>query len=81
LAYNPDGRSSRAGRQAFFRSDAVALLGEPGTRVAWERRHGMGIIHDLLQLIIPAVVLALIPILFILIFDIGAHLRELFGRR
>lgn len=41
----------------------------------------MDFVDDIFKLVMIPIVLALIPILFILIFDIAAHLGELFGRR
>lgn len=41
----------------------------------------MDIVQDLIKLLIFPVVLLGIPILFILIFDIAAHLGQLFGDR
>ena len=41
----------------------------------------MNVVMDLIKIVLIPLVLLVIPILFILIFDIGAHLRELFGRR
>lgn len=41
----------------------------------------MDIVRDLIKILIIPIVLIVIPILFILVFDIGAHLGELFGRR
>ncbi len=41
----------------------------------------MDIVEELIKLLLIPVVLIVIPILFILVFDIGAHLRELFGER
>ncbi|HLI52279.1 MAG TPA: hypothetical protein VKU87_10805 [Thermomicrobiaceae bacterium] len=41
----------------------------------------MNVIRDIIMVIIIALLFVLIPLLFIVVFDIGAHLRELFGRR
>ena len=41
----------------------------------------MNVVMDLIKIVLIPLVLVVIPILFILIFDIGTHLRELFGRR
>ena len=40
----------------------------------------MGVIADLIKLALIPIVLIAVPILFILIFDLAAHLRELFGQ-
>lgn len=41
----------------------------------------MDIVEDLIKLLLIPVVLLGIPILFVLILDIAAHLGELFGER
>ena len=40
----------------------------------------MAVVKDIIEIVLILLVLVVIPILFMLIFDIGAHLRELFGR-
>jgi hypothetical protein len=40
----------------------------------------MDIVLDIIKVALIPIVLLVIPILFILIFDIAAHLGELFGR-
>lgn len=39
----------------------------------------MGIIEGLIKLLLIPIVLLAVPVLFILVFDLAAHLRELFG--
>lgn len=41
----------------------------------------MNVIEDLIKLLIIPLVLLGVPILFILVFDIAAHLGELFGQK
>ena len=40
----------------------------------------MNIVADVIKLLLIPIVLIAVPILFILVFDIAAHLRELFGQ-
>ena len=41
----------------------------------------MNVLEQIIKLIIIPLVLVGVPILFILVFDIAAHLNELFGRK
>ncbi len=41
----------------------------------------MNVLEQIIKLVIIPLVLVGIPILFILVFDIAAHLGELFGRK
>jgi hypothetical protein len=41
----------------------------------------MNVLEQIIKLLIIPLVLVGVPILFILVFDIAAHLGELFGRR
>ncbi|MGA7672968.1 MAG: hypothetical protein WBW04_21305 [Nitrolancea sp.] len=41
----------------------------------------MNVLEQIIKLLIIPLVLIGIPILFILVFDIAAHLSELFGRK
>lgn len=41
----------------------------------------MDIVRELIKFVLPLIALLLIPALFVLVFDIGAHLGQIFGRR
>lgn len=41
----------------------------------------MTVVRDIIMVIIILLVVVIIPILFVIVFDIGAHLNELFGGR
>jgi len=41
----------------------------------------MNVLEQIIKLVILPLVLVGVPILFILVFDIAAHLGELFGRK
>ena len=41
----------------------------------------MDVVADIAKLVLLAVLVVLVPFLFMLIFDLAAHLGELFGQR